>query len=134
LGIDTTLPHHRPDSCDGPFLPAQDEYPLWYFFYGTLADSTVLTCHLSLIEEPKLHPASITGGVLGIWRGKYRALVDGPENAKVQGSAFRVVTKEHKVALRHYETDNYAVVRCVIEFEGRTVQGCTLRFVGEIDR
>jgi hypothetical protein len=134
LGIDTTLPHHRPGSCDGPFFPAQDEYPLWYFFYGTLADSTVLTRHLSLIEEPKLHPASITGGVPGTWGGKYQTLVDGPESARVQGSAFRVMTKEHEVALRYYETDNYEVVRCVIEFEGRTVQGCTFRFVGEIDR
>ncbi|PMD48245.1 hypothetical protein L207DRAFT_626998 [Hyaloscypha variabilis F] len=134
LGLDTTLPQFRPNNCEGPFLPAQDEYPVWCFFYGTLADSTVLTRHLSLTEDPKLYPASITGGLIGTRGGKYCALLDGRENGKVRGCAFQVMTKEHEDALRLYETGNYEVVRCAIEFDKRMVQGCTFRFVGEVDR
>ncbi|KAE9377229.1 hypothetical protein N431DRAFT_542612 [Stipitochalara longipes BDJ] len=122
LGIDTTLPQFRPNNCEGPFLPAQDEYPVWYFFYGTLADSTVLTQQLSLTEEPELYPAT------------YHALLNGPDNGKVQGCAFQVLTKELEDALRIYETRNYEVVRCVIEFDQKIVQGCTFRFVGHVDR
>lgn len=132
LGVDTTLPQFRPDD-NGPFLPVQDDFPAWYFFYGTLADTSVLTRHLSLTEEPQLYPATVTGGVLETWGGKYRALVDGPETARVQESAYHVMTKGHEDALRAYETDNYEVVRCSIEMEGMVVQGCTFRFVGEID-
>jgi hypothetical protein len=52
------------------------------FFYGTVADLEVLTRHLSVIEEPVLHPATVIGGVLETWGGKYLALVNGPKNAK----------------------------------------------------
>jgi hypothetical protein len=132
LGLDTTLPQHRCSERGGPFRPAQDEYPVWYFFYGTLTDSTVLTRHLLLNEEPVLYHATVTGGLLENWGGKYRALVDGPENATVQGLAYQVMTREHEDALRTYETDKYEVVRCGIEIEGRWVQGCTFRFVEKI--
>jgi hypothetical protein len=71
LGMDCILTQFRPDD-NGQFLPAQNESPVWYFFYGILADSMVLTRHLSLIEEPKLYPATVTGGVLETWGGKYR--------------------------------------------------------------
>jgi hypothetical protein len=54
------------------------------FFYGTVADLKVLTRHLSVIEEPVLHPAIET------WGGKYLALVDGPKNAKFRGSVVQV--------------------------------------------
>lgn len=35
--------------------------------------------------------------------------------------------------LRKYESEAYELVRCLIEMNGSTVQGCTCRFVGEID-
>jgi hypothetical protein len=60
-------------------------------------------------------------------------LVDGPQNARVDGSAYRVMTRGHENALRAYEIGNYEVVRCGIEIEGRLVIGCTFRFVGKID-
>jgi hypothetical protein len=41
---------------------------------------------------------------------------------------------EHEDALRLYETGDYEVVRCAMEFDERMVQGCTFRFVGEVDR
>jgi hypothetical protein len=47
-----------------------------------LLDLEVLTRHLSVIEEPVLHPTTVTGGVLETWGGKYLALVDGPKNAR----------------------------------------------------
>lgn len=133
LGIDSTLPQFRSEGRCEPFLPTQNQYPVWYFFYGTLADKEVLTRHLSLTEEPSLYPAAVTRAVLKTWGGKYRALVDGPESARVQGSAFQVMTKGQEDALRPYETDKYEVVRCLMEFDGKVVEGCTFRCVGETD-
>ena len=68
-----------------------------------------------------------------MWAGKYKALVDGPANAYVDGSAYYVRTMEHEDALRSYETDNYEVVRCTISFKDEEVQGCTFPFVGTTD-
>jgi hypothetical protein len=118
LGIDTALPQHRPSNHQAEFLPAQDQYPVWYFFYGTLADPSVLTRHLGLTSEPMLWPATIQRRVLKSWAGKYRALVDGPETSVVEGSAYEVQSKEHEDALRSYETSKYEVVRCMIEVGG----------------
>ena len=63
LGLDITLPHNRPHQ-DVEIFPAQTEYPVWYFFYGTLADPQVLSRVLGLPEDPVLEPASLTGGVV----------------------------------------------------------------------
>ncbi|KAF8848708.1 hypothetical protein BDZ45DRAFT_718552 [Acephala macrosclerotiorum] len=133
LGIDTTLPQHRPSCVKEEFLPKQHQYPVWYFFYGTLADSQVLTRHLGLRSEPMLWPASVKGGVLRTWAGEYRALVDGRDVDVVDGKAYEVESKEHEDALRSYETSKYEVVRCVIRVGYREIQGCTFRFVGVAD-
>jgi hypothetical protein len=72
------------------FVPAQVQYPVWYFFYGTLADVPKLSSLLSLPEgsTPVLHPATVAGGRMETWgAGKYNALVDGPEMSFVKGSA-----------------------------------------------
>ncbi|KAL2018406.1 hypothetical protein VTK56DRAFT_884 [Thermocarpiscus australiensis] len=133
LGVDTTLPHHRLASLSDPSLsPAQDEYPVWYFFYGTLADPAVLERLLG--EEVEYRAAKITGGVLTTWGGKYNALMDSPagDGARpvVEGSAFLVRRADQEDALRCYETDKYEVVRCVIEMaDGTAVRGLTFRFV-----
>lgn len=133
LGWDATLPQHRSANIHIIFTPTQDQYPVWYFFYGTLADPVTLSRQLPLQERPNLRPATIRGGVLKTWAGKYKALVDGPANALVEGSAYCVLNKEHENALRSYETDNYEVVRCRILFGDGEVQGCTFRFVGMTD-
>lgn len=91
---------------------------------------------LSLSEDeiPILHEASVTGGKMETWgERKYNALVDGPEMSRVKGSAYQVMSEEHEDALRKYETESYEVVRCLIEMDSITVQGCTFRFVREID-
>jgi hypothetical protein len=85
LGKDATLPQSRlNDDSDCP-LPVQDQYPVWYFFYGTLCDPEILTGHLNLEDDPpELIPAHIQGGQMRTWAGKYKALVDTLEStAKV---------------------------------------------------
>ena len=149
LGLDSTLPHHQPDSSPNfePTLPQhrgsptpatisplRDEYPVWYFFYGTLADTNFLA-HLLLLpasEVPLLTPASISRGVIKIWQNKYKALVDGTETDCVHGSAYEVTSREREEALLFYETELYEVVRCCIMMEGREVRGLTFRFDGSL--
>jgi dsDNA-binding SOS-regulon protein len=134
LGVDTTLPQYRADSLDAKFVPTQNQYPVWYFFYGSLAIADILSLHLALSEKPIFIPAIVTGGVIKKWKGKYNALLDsdGAENACVDGWAYLVETEEHEEALRLYETENYEIVRCAISMEGRSdaVKGLTFKFVG----
>ncbi|KAF4901606.1 hypothetical protein CGCVW01_v013291 [Colletotrichum viniferum] len=75
LGCDVTLPQNRITGDDDKrLLPAQNEYPVWYFFYGTLADPDVLREQLGV--EVNYREASIKRGVLKTWGAKYKALVD----------------------------------------------------------
>ncbi|KAI0183105.1 hypothetical protein EV127DRAFT_301309, partial [Xylaria flabelliformis] len=75
LGTDVTMPQFRLSSADDWILtPAQSQYPVWYFFYGTLADPTVLGRLLGV--EPLYEDASVRGGILKSWGGKYKALID----------------------------------------------------------
>ncbi|KAF3063505.1 hypothetical protein GL218_01826 [Daldinia childiae] len=134
LGIDTTMPQHRLCSNDDPKLvPAQNQYPVWYFFYGTLADPSVLKRLLNINIDPSYCPASVVGGVLKTWGGKYKALVDAPNNKAVQGQAFLVKDQEQEECLQLYETDKYDVVRCEIQLRGKKVKGLTFRFIGDVD-
>ena len=132
LGSDATLPQYRPTGVDDQFCPAQDQYPVWYFFYGSLMDPGVLSTQLGHSGDvgADLVPANVRGGVIKSWAGRYRALVDGTEADIVHGRAFEVRSAEQEEALRHYETSRYEVVRCAIAFErGETVMGCTFCFI-----
>lgn len=141
LGIDTTLPQFRPQDAhlldSAPcFGTAPGQFPIWYFFYGTLASTARLCSLLSLPENevPVLCEASVRRGKMETWgNGKYNALVDGEESSRITGSAYQVTCEEHEDALRKYETAAYEVVKCEIEMDGKTVQGCTFRFAGTID-
>lgn len=134
--VDTTLPHRRPNTVDDDdtFRPAQDVYPVCYFFYGTLVDPAVLSRAVGLPpdRQPRYHNASIRGGRLTTWAGKYKGLVNGGVQNVVRGSAFLVRDAEEEDALRYYETDRYEAVRCGIQYEGSevTVAGLTFRFIG----
>ena len=130
LGVDSTLPQHRAVADDFTPAPRQNDYPVWYFFYGTLADPQILSQHLDLAEEPALVPAHICGGQVRTWAGKYKALVDASMERRVYGSAFLVTSCKQEDALRFYETDMYDVVRCRIFTEDGTVNGLTFRFSG----
>ena len=139
LGNDTTLPQFRPQDPHlldhvSSFGQAQDQFPVWYFFYGTLARPSKLCSLLALPEDPILYKASVNGGKMKTWGdGKCNALVDGSE--RIYGWAYQVASEEHEDALRKYETAAYEVVRCEIEMEGNDLmtQGCTFRFVGVFD-
>ena len=134
LGLDSTLPQHRMDHHNTRCSPAQDEYPVWYFFYGTLGDPKVLSRILSLpdTETPDLRPASIMKGIIRTWAGKYKALVDASESGYTDGWAYRVNSEVDEEALLYYETEKYEVVRCEITMRGEnySVRGCTFRFAG----
>jgi len=142
LGKDATLPQYRPQDAHlvekslNDFLPAQQQYPVWYFFYGTLADLPRLKSILSLDEssDPILYPACLIGGKFQTWGGgKYNALVDAPYGGRVEGSAYQVITEEHEDLLSLYETDAYEIVRCDLSICNEVVPGCTFRFIGQID-
>jgi hypothetical protein len=131
LGIDTTLPQFRPT---GTVSPLQDEYPVWYFFYGTLADPKRLANMLELSAEPVLSEATIYGGKIKTWAGKYKALVDADADEAVHGWAYHVTSQEDEYALCWYEQGKYEVVRCDIGIDGLgVVSGLTFRFVNEIE-
>ncbi|KAF4886697.1 hypothetical protein CGCF415_v015087 [Colletotrichum fructicola] len=136
LGCDATLPqNHITGNEDKRLLPAQNEYPARYFFYGTLADPDLLREQLGV--EVNYREASIKGGVLKTCGGKYKALVDAPDGKEppVKGKAFLVKDKEVEDTLRAYETDKYEVTRCLIEMTDsiEEVRGLMFRFVGEAD-
>ncbi|OAR00486.1 hypothetical protein LLEC1_00811 [Akanthomyces lecanii] len=133
LGIDSTLPQYRPQSNAECFRPAQDEYPVPYFFYGTLADQAILArvVGTSDQDEIKYQPATVFGAALTTWAGKYRGLVDGGHGDKVEGMVYLVKSREEEDALRIYETVKYEVVRCSIhlEAESKSHMGLTFRLV-----
>ncbi|KAF2963944.1 hypothetical protein GQX73_g9620 [Xylaria multiplex] len=130
LGVDATMPQYRPSSADDPALvPSQGQYPVWYFFYGTLADSAVLGRLLGI--EPSYKHAMVHGGILRMWGGKYKALVNS-SGGVVHGSAFLVQDEAQEDILRCYETDKYEVVRCELNIEDKRVKGLTFRFVSDL--
>jgi hypothetical protein len=138
LGLDTTLPQNRPSSSLPlqKTQPSNEEYPVWYFFYGTLADEERLGRLLGPDHPLSLTPAWIAGGRLGTWAGKYKALVDDFDGGRVDGHAFLVQDQQAEDALRYYETGVYEVVRCDVHLQtpdggADTVKGLTFRYFGE---
>ncbi|BAE66366.1 hypothetical protein BDV35DRAFT_404315 [Aspergillus flavus] len=134
--IDTTLPHNRAPSTNQIFLPTQNQYPVWYFFYGTLTDPETLARKICLPVLPVLQQATVKGGKMKMWGGKYKALIDGPSSSVVNGWAYEVNSEEEEEQLRYYETDQYEVVRCEIHIvdSGDIVKGLTFRFIDDRSR
>ncbi|KAF1843152.1 Sec39-domain-containing protein [Cucurbitaria berberidis CBS 394.84] len=108
LGIEATLPQYRLDTIP---RPQQDEYPVPYFFYGTLAEPARLMAMLGLSGESMLKAAVVRGGRIKMCDHRYRALVDGCETDVVHGVMYMVESKEHEDALGLYEGRSYEVVR-----------------------
>jgi len=133
LSRDPTLPHHRPDCLDMLTLTQQDghEFPVDYFFYGTLADPERLERLFGVpaSELSTLQPAVLMDGRVRTWAGKYKALVDEP-GAVVDGVAYACMSVEQEDALRVYEGDAYEVVAARLIVNGAEVAGRTFRFAG----
>lgn len=134
LGRDATMPQFRMKSEVEVPRPEQGEYPVRYFFYGTLGNEETSRRLFRELDGDdvvyKLKAAYIVEGRLAMWNGKYKALLDVPgSKEEIHGYAFWVRSREHEDALRSYETDAYEVVRCriVVKDEGEQ-NGCTFRF------
>ena len=100
--------------------------PHYYFFYGTLANPSILKGVLNLPEssDPVLHPAKVYGYELTNW-GQYKALVDGEPGAVVEGHGYFVESAEHEYKLAYYETNAYTLAPCNLYFIDGGPDGCT---------
>jgi len=119
-GKDPTMPQHRPI-----FLPTT-AFPMWYFFYGTLADPHTLAKVLETDDIPLLKAASVYGYKLGEM-GSYKVLeeVEDGEEVEVVGSAFLVANEEDATKLAIYETGAYALMDVSIQLEAGECVGRT---------
>jgi len=131
LGRDGTLPQHRPSLAAEPTEQPLHEFPVHYFFYGTLADPARLERLFGVPadELPPLRPAVLLDGRVMTWVGKYKALVDEP-GAMVDGVVYACTSVDQENALRVYEGDAYEVVAARMVVNGREVMGRTFRFAG----
>jgi len=131
LGRDPTLPQHRPTLAARASERRLPEFPVHYFFYGTLADPERLSRLFGIPadELPALRPTILLGGRIRIWAGRYKALVDEPGSV-VAGFAFSCGSVDREDALRVYEGDAYEVVAARLVVDGKEVVGRTFRFAG----
>jgi len=118
-GKDPTMPQHR-SSCS-----PTTAFPMWYFFYGTLADPEVLAKVLETDDVPPLEPAIVQGYKLGEM-GSYKVLEEVEDSeSEVAGWAFRVANEEDATKLAIYETSAYASVDVSIQLEAGECVGRT---------
>ncbi|KAK5626388.1 hypothetical protein RRF57_002103 [Xylaria bambusicola] len=111
------------------FTPSQSQYPVCYFFYGTLADPKVLGRLLG--TKPLYKDATVYGGTLKTWGRKYKAMIDSPGGV-VHGRASWVQNEYQEDILRAYETEKYEVVRCELYTGTAKIKGLTFRFIGDL--
>lgn len=110
----------------------------YYFFYGTLQDPITLSHVLQKnVERSSLRPAVITGYSCELW-GTYKALVDGPMGATVEGVAYEIQCEEDETRSAAYETNAYETASCRIDLKGegegsipQTVSGKSFRYAGD---
>ena len=131
LGRDPSLPQYRPTLAARASERRLPEFPVHYFFYGTLADPERLERLFGVpaSELSPLQPAVLMDGRVRTWAGKYRALVDQP-GAVVAGVAYACMSADQEDALRVYEGDAYEVVAARMMVDGKEVKGRTFRFAG----
>ncbi|KAF7160787.1 hypothetical protein CNMCM5623_006381 [Aspergillus felis] len=110
------------------------EYPVYYFFYGTLTVAANLKRIIDLQEEPRLRKAKIIGYALAKW-GDYPALINGEPGQEVSGYAYLVQSEEEAQKLAYYETIAYRVADCWVFFtdgEGPSeAPGKTFMYAGD---
>jgi hypothetical protein len=86
------------DICEFP-----PEYPVYYFFYGTLTTPTTLQRIFDLPKAPKMRKAKLIGYGLAKW-DDYPALIDGETGQQSPGYAHFVQNEEEAQKLANYET------------------------------
>ncbi|KAH8899268.1 hypothetical protein GQ53DRAFT_741395 [Thozetella sp. PMI_491] len=130
LGTDSTLPQFRLTHHAELIVPTQDEYPVWYFVYGMLADPDELSLILRLTSAPDYQPATVQGGMFLAERQLVDARYSYGPPPVIPGKAYLVSSPEAEAALRYSVTDRYEVVRCVItlDSENRDLTGLTFRY------
>lgn len=128
LGLDTRMPQKYTEEPEYRSSPAQDEYPVWYFLYENSVGLEELQRRLHLADLPVYSGASVEGGRIKQYRGKYGALVDADEESTQNGKAYLIPSKEREDVLRLYMTARYEVVRCRIWVAEKEIPGLTFRF------
>lgn len=110
------------------------EYPVYYFFYGTLTIPSTLKRIIDLREEPILRKAKVIGYALAKW-GDYPAMIDGEQGQEVFGYAYLVQSEEEAQKLAYYETNAYRVQACWVFFtddeEPSEAPGKTFMYAGD---
>ncbi|OQE37697.1 hypothetical protein PENCOP_c009G07011 [Penicillium coprophilum] len=110
------------------------EYPVYYFFYGTLTAPATLQRIIDLPEEPKMRKAKLIGYALAKW-GDYPMLINGDHDQEIPGYTYIVQTEEQAQKLAYYETNAYKEAHCLIYFvddeEPVKVLGKTFVYAGD---
>jgi hypothetical protein len=78
-------------------------------------DPIMLADVLGLEEKPELRPAKIVGYSRKLW-GQYPAMLDGPQDAEVDGAVYHVQFVAHAKRLAEYETSSYRAEPCLIQY------------------
>lgn len=122
------MPQYRLDSAGGDFRPRRDEYPVWYFVYGPLADVDELAVILRRSDEPEWKSAVVYGARML----SQNAMDDAEPMCTVLGMALSVRTAKDEESLRFSVTDKFEVVRCkmMLVETGELVTGLTFRYIG----
>lgn len=122
LGRDPTLPQNRPSAITSAPMSQHQQYSLYYFFYGTLANTKRLSRLLHIPESnlPPLLSARVLDGRIRSWASKYMALVDSP-GSEAEGWIYPVLSAEQEDILRVYEGDSYEVVDSRVRLEDESL-------------
>lgn len=107
---------------------------VYYFFYCTLTEPTILSHILDLKQPPVRRPAKLIGYALTDW-GQYRALVSGKLGEEVIGYAYPVESIDDELKLARYETNAYKPASCTIRFtdgqDPAQESGMTFKYAGD---
>lgn len=115
---DAMLPQHRLGEDEVPD-PLQNDYPVWYFLTGEIAQPAKLQTLLKLERMPYTRCATVCG-LTTLQHGKFEATVetyihdDYRYTDKSVGIACLIKDIQAEERLRYFKTDQFRVTRCKI--------------------
>ena len=131
LTFDPTMPQHRAIDGGDTIQPAQDQFPVWYFFCDDLQDPNTHRRKLLLQKTPVPVPARVEGAVIRPTRfglGREWQLLDAAQAMCVEGCVYSVKNVREENKLRSHYGYHFEVVRCNITLDnGDKVVGLTFR-------